>query len=597
MATQIVWYLKVTVFAIFLLNQKSILRSVSSLVQRQTALCVVPVLVLPAAWLLLHNRAQTQEQGEGRDTGLPQGQYLAPKFFECRTTHARLFPKKHSFSYSYLLVGVPIGWRGATIPVLSSDVPASHGSTTSSKTWFSVHAEDYLERGFHVDGLAGKLRDYLTTQNASMDDYPYAYLVTAPRFLGFSFNPVSFWYLYDRTKNLAAMILEVNNTFDERRMYFLPREDTENTQASANFAQQWAKDFHVSPFNDRAGSYSLSAIDPFESKGEAENEIDNTIVLRSDNGKPKVIARVFSTKPGILPTNISGLKTLLFLARWWWVGFMTNPRILREARVLWVKGLQVFYRPEVMTTSIGRTPTPEENTIEPFFHSWLQRVSNFSNAAIKYIPAADRKQTTILYPESEDSRQENVAKREVLDIRILTPAWYAELGRNPDLPQAFDQFCFDAVPGQAMVHVSDPERFQRILQSFESTTKPAPNIKIHSSCYRTLAGWLRGKHNSTPATSKSATRNQDAAFDNYLRSTADSKQLLEYERACLKILLADRLALGLTSLLRFYVRLVRLGFWIAMVFHLNQWIHHSRGYGAWELCSFAIKVLVLVMLG
>ncbi|RYZ78991.1 MAG: DUF1365 family protein, partial [Proteobacteria bacterium] len=35
------------------------------------------------------------------------------------------------------------------------------------------------------------------------------------------FNPVSFWYIYDGDAQLKYMILEVNNTFDERRLYLL----------------------------------------------------------------------------------------------------------------------------------------------------------------------------------------------------------------------------------------------------------------------------------------------------------------------------------------------------------------------------------------
>jgi DUF1365 family protein len=46
-------------------------------------------------------------------------------------------------------------------------------------------------------------------------------LITAPKLLGYSFNPVSFWYLYSADRKLSAMILEVNNTFDERHIYFL----------------------------------------------------------------------------------------------------------------------------------------------------------------------------------------------------------------------------------------------------------------------------------------------------------------------------------------------------------------------------------------
>lgn len=29
----------------------------------------------------------------------------------------------------------------------------------------------------------------------NINDYPTVYLITAPRFLGYQFNPVSFWYV------------------------------------------------------------------------------------------------------------------------------------------------------------------------------------------------------------------------------------------------------------------------------------------------------------------------------------------------------------------------------------------------------------------
>jgi hypothetical protein len=34
-------------------------------------------------------------------------------FFPGKTSHTRLFPKKYTFSYSYLLVGIPVGWKGS----------------------------------------------------------------------------------------------------------------------------------------------------------------------------------------------------------------------------------------------------------------------------------------------------------------------------------------------------------------------------------------------------------------------------------------------------------------------------------------------------
>lgn len=218
-------------------------------------------------------------------------------------------------------------------------------------------------------------------QGESIDPYPNAYLVTAPRFLGYSFNPVSFWYLYSKEMQLKAMILEVNNTFDERRMYLL-KGNNETLEASSTvvealqveekisrspvsngtgkFTDAWMKDFHVSPFNSRKGSYALSAYDPFSPQSQTR-PINNTITLSSSKGHPKLVARVFSTEPVIDPASMSIRSKIRFLASWWWVGFVTSPRIVREAgKLFFRRKLHVWYRPEVLKDSIGRKETESE---------------------------------------------------------------------------------------------------------------------------------------------------------------------------------------------------------------------------------------------
>ena len=305
---------------------------------------------------------------------------LRPILLPCRTTHTRLFPKAHSLDYSYLFVGVPIGWTGSVGSILTS-------GKDSSSPWFSVHQEDYLARGTHQLGLQGKLNDYLLSQSIDPALVAGAFLVTAPRFLGFSFNPVSFWYLYDHDMLLRYMILEVNNTFDERRMYFL---EHDSDKGSDKFKQEWKKDFHVSPFNDRSGFYSLTAIDPFAVPDVIS--VDNTIVLKSEEGKPKLVARVFTTEKGIDASSLTRLRSLVFVIKWWWVGFMTNPRILREARILWVKQLQLYYRPEVSAGSIGRNETPEEVVFERALEGYLQDLCCTSGHEINYTSAAGPRQ-------------------------------------------------------------------------------------------------------------------------------------------------------------------------------------------------------------
>ena len=183
------------------------------------------------------------------------------------------------------------------------------------------------------------------------------------------------------------MIVEVNNTFDERRNYFLKNDDPDSSneapvteqqaaiesilagtddavpelnkaskESSVQFSKSWTKDFHVSPFNSRKGSYSLSAKDIYR-----KCKVGNVITLGSSKGHPKLVARVFSTGVCLDPSQMSYWNVFRFVTAWWWVGFMTFPRILREAAKLFFhRKLHVWYRPEVVRTSLGRQATNDE---------------------------------------------------------------------------------------------------------------------------------------------------------------------------------------------------------------------------------------------
>ena len=149
---------------------------------------------------------------------------------------------------------------------------------------------------------------------------------------------------------LKAMISEVNNTFDERRMYFHPfnmnqpddghdgdegpapeHDDTtifRPRPPPRDFKHVWCKDFHVSPFNSRKGTYSLSACNPFrprsmEEAGESRPFVDIKATLLSSKGRPKMTARLWSTSARLDPTAMSILDSIIFLSSWWWVGLMT----------------------------------------------------------------------------------------------------------------------------------------------------------------------------------------------------------------------------------------------------------------------------------
>ena len=104
------------------------------------------------------------ESGEAQHGLSKSSSPLKPLIFPCRTTHTRLFPKKHSFSYSYLFVGVPVGRRSSVGSVLSADAESLARKDQAHKGWLSVESADYLGRGDHVNGLQGKLDSYLRSQ-------------------------------------------------------------------------------------------------------------------------------------------------------------------------------------------------------------------------------------------------------------------------------------------------------------------------------------------------------------------------------------------------------------------------------------------------
>lgn len=484
-----------------------------------------------------------------------EAMFLTPSMIPCRTTHSRLFPTKHSFSYSYLYVGIPVGWRGYAGSLLSADSDPSN--IHRRKTWFSVAAEDYLERGVHEQGLEGKLQDYLASQNVSPGMYAYAYLVTAPSFLGFSFNPVSFWYLYDSKRSLAAMILEVNNTFDERRMYFMERraDSDESEELGVKFTQEWQKDFHVSPFNDRAGTYSVQSTNPFDGSIEGRCKVDNNIVLKSEDGKPKIVARVFSTEPGIDARIMSSWETFLFVLRWWWVGFMTNPRILKEARTLWAKKLQLYYRPEVLNSSIGRNETLDEVKLEVFFRDLLDQLAISTGIIFRYKAAAGPLRAKQIEIRSTWAHEENPPCPEI-EICILTPAFYSQLVRYRSLLEAFDRHCFQAADGEAMVDCTHPGALREVLARFSALLRTGFGSTVGWHIDATLDQYSvpqvlwQSLIMSLRSGNSSGFRMKPSDFDVCVLRRSSRLSIGPYYKITLKLLLTDRFALGWLPILK-----------------------------------------------
>ncbi len=151
--------------------------------------------------------------------------------------HARVRPARNRFAYpTYFLMLAMRSLRSSP----SAALPRNRFGLIS-----------FFDRD-HGDGRADSLAwiDDLLAHEGVVDATGEVWLHCYPRVLGFTFKPVSFWYCHRADATLAAVVVEVNNTFGERHCYLLAGPDLA-------FGRELhaAKVFHVSPFCEVSGSY------------------------------------------------------------------------------------------------------------------------------------------------------------------------------------------------------------------------------------------------------------------------------------------------------------------------------------------------------
>tara|TARA_B100001778_G_C18566087_1_gene620199 strand:+ start:632 stop:1552 length:921 start_codon:yes stop_codon:yes gene_type:complete len=127
---------------------------------------------------------------------------------------------------------------------------AENAKTTKTiKTGEDSHAPEPGDAGSGGSSVRYWLNRYFQEKGQPV---PAAvYLLTNLRYLGYGFNPVSFYFALDESGRLYAILAEVNNTFGEQKPYLIvldrPVSESDNKRI---FARAW-KNFYVSPFIDR----------------------------------------------------------------------------------------------------------------------------------------------------------------------------------------------------------------------------------------------------------------------------------------------------------------------------------------------------------
>ncbi|KAF8064031.1 hypothetical protein FPV67DRAFT_1584507 [Lyophyllum atratum] len=298
---------------------------------------------------------------------------------ENQVTHARLLPtaSAHAFTYPTISLLVSLnalekgeldlgrGWvfsyggiRGRLIGLQAA--PYLSPSSGGSKTGASGAVE--------TNSIRRKLEELLRTrgfgsveEESVVDD---AWMMTMPSFLGFEgINPLTMYFCY-KSRALRLIVFEIHNTFGETHVHVLEvgRNEDDPPSRPNGFDHQWtfAREFHVSPFNDRSGFYTISIKSP------THPPISDVATCVPPRPAVRVHLHTASpdspTIPGPLkltallrPTAAHPLTTanvVRALARAPFALFLSLPRILAEAWTLhYRKRLDVFTRPEPLPPS------------------------------------------------------------------------------------------------------------------------------------------------------------------------------------------------------------------------------------------------------
>jgi hypothetical protein len=275
--------------------------------------------------------------------------------------HHRFAPRAHGFAYRIFLFALDLDEL--------ETLPRQLGLFSVNRAnLYSFREADYLPTGepLHhptaapAPGAAGRaaLKDrvtaYLAAQGVDLAG-GRVLLVTLPRILGYGFNPVSFYFCYDRAGEPVAALAEVTNTFREMKPYFLGPESREARAGGAAFHRRTPKDFYVSPYSDVDVAFDFS--------------------LRAPGERLAVQIDDYSGSTRTLTSTLSGARHPLTRARlaWWTLKYPLltlrviflihwHALLLRLKRLPWfakaarADGQRDLYRPHASIAQPAETP-------------------------------------------------------------------------------------------------------------------------------------------------------------------------------------------------------------------------------------------------
>ena len=237
---------------------------------------------------------------------------IEPGVYVGTLRHRRFTPVPHTFTFPLFMVLLDVDRIGELMR-------ASAFTSWNRFNWATFDDRDHL--GDPRRPLRERLRLDAARHGITLPDGAI-FLLTHLRYLGYCFNPVSFFYCFDRGGRLERVLAEVHNTFGGSHQYWIAPHDTA------------AKALYVSPFLPPDLEYSFdfsrpeaSLVAHMETRRDGVACFDATLCLERRPWTAREIRRALVRHPVMTAGVVAGIH---------W-----------EAVKLWWKGVPAYDRPAV----------------------------------------------------------------------------------------------------------------------------------------------------------------------------------------------------------------------------------------------------------
>lgn len=266
----------------------------------------------------------------------------ASAIYEGWVRHRRFDPVEHSFRYRFFLAYLDL----AELPGVLDPFPLYSARRRAPARF---RRSDYL--GDPARPLDECVRETVEAAGAPRPAGPIR-LLTGLRYLGHSFNPVSFYYCFDPTgRRVEAVVAEVENIpWGERHAYVLERGD----RTGPVLADEMEKNHHVSPLMGMDQTYSFRAGTPGERlQIHIESRPREGAPADADDGggtatlvaAPPAV-KTFDATLSLRRRELSRPLMLGLLARYPANSLQTVAKIYAQAARLKLKGARYYPHPE-----------------------------------------------------------------------------------------------------------------------------------------------------------------------------------------------------------------------------------------------------------